>query len=63
MDNEILIQEALNYISKNNSLVEIKEYAKWNKQGIVKGINKIKTDFPHDKLIEFIDGSKVIINL
>lgn len=58
---ENLIKNALDYIKKNNTLVEIKEYTKWRSQGIVKDIKKADSDFSSDKEIEFINGEKVVI--
>ncbi len=56
------IKLALEYIEKNHTLVELKEYFKWKKQGIVKEMKRsLDSDFMFDRDITFIDGTQVTI--
>lgn len=56
------IKLALEYIEKNKTLVEIKEYCKWKKQGIIKDMKRsTDSDFIFDRDIVFVDGTQATI--
>ena len=59
---ENLIKEAIDYISNNNTLVEEKEFSKWEREGIVKSLNKIDNSlFPRTSVIGSVNGKRMLV--